>query len=228
VYVNANSDEYNALLEEESMSTSAKFKVRPSPLADVPTGAGAGRLRILEAAVRSFIRDGGAAFSARGVAKEAKMSLGAVQHFFPTKEQLLAAMLEHVVADFRRAFERLETELPYNGEARLLAVIDYLVADAWKPDSRKFFFNFYALSCHNAFAAELLNNTYAHHRHRLAAYIGAARPHLSEQECFDLALQLVALTEGLMVYTAPGARSVTPRQHLAETTRETVLRMLAK
>lgn len=156
------------------------------------------------------------------------MSLGAVQHFFPAKEQLLAATLEHVIADYRRAYERLETELPYNGEARLLAIVDYLVAAAWKQDSRKFFFNLYALSCHNRFAADLLNDTYAHHRRRLAAFIGAARPQLSEQECFDLALQLSALTEGLMLYTAPEARSMTPRQRIADTTRETVLRMLGK
>jgi AcrR family transcriptional regulator len=211
------------------MSSRKKTKeTRPSPQAQTAPEVGAGRLRILEAAVRAFIRDGGAAFSARGVAKEAKMSLGAVQHFFSTKEKLLAAMLEHVIADYRRAYERLEAELPYNGEARLLGVVDYLVGAAWRPDSRKFFFNLFALSCHNRFAADLFNDTYAHHRRRLAAYIGAARPQLSEQECFDLALQLSALTEGLMIYTAPGANSATTPQRLAETTRVSVLRMLGK
>lgn len=208
------------------MGKSARQKARPIPPEDVAAGASAGRMRILQAAVDSFIRDGGAAFTARGVAKEAKMSLGAVQHFYPAKEQLIAAMLEYVIADYRRAYERLEAELPYNGEARLLAVVDYLVLAAWRPESRKFFFNLYALSCHNTFAAKLLNETYAHHRHRLAAYIGAARPKLSEQACFDLALQLSALTEGLMIYTAPGAHAVTPRRRLTETTRETVLRMI--
>jgi len=31
-----------------------------------------------------------------------------------------------------------------------------------------------------------------------------------------------------MLYTAPEARSMTPRQQIADTTRETVLRMLGK
>jgi AcrR family transcriptional regulator len=192
---------------------------------DRATGLGDGRQRILLAAIRCFIRDGGAGFSARGVAKEAGCSLGAVQHFYPAKEQLLAAMLEQVLANYARFYDQLDTELPFNGEARLLGVVDYLVADAWKPEGRKFFFNLYALSCHNEFAARLFNEVYAHHRRRLAAYIGAARPHLSEQACFDLALQLSALTEGLMIYTAPGAKSTTLRR-LTETTRAAVLRMI--
>jgi AcrR family transcriptional regulator len=219
---------YNSASKIHGFSMAEKKKPRTRKHEDAASAGSAGRQRILQAAVRSFIRDGGGAFSARGVAKEARMSLGAVQHFFPAKEQLIAATLEHVIADYRRAYERLEAELPYNGEARLLAIVDYLVASAWKQDSRKFFFNLYALSCHNDFAADLLNDTYAHHRRRLAAFIGAARPQLSEQECFDLALQLSALTEGLMLYTAPQARSMTPRQQIADMTRETVLRMLGK
>jgi AcrR family transcriptional regulator len=188
---------------------------------------GDGALRILRAAIRLFIREGGAAFTARGVAKEAGVSLGAVQHFFPTKDQLLAAMLERVLADYGRMYEKLSEDLPFNGEARLLGVIDCLVADIWRPDTRKFFFNLFALSCHNAFAAQLLNEVYSHHRHRLAVYIGAARPHLSEQDCFDLAMQIAALVDGLMIYTAPGAKSVTPRERLAEMVKQIVLRLIS-
>lgn len=154
--------------------------------------------------MRLFIREGGSAFSARGVAKEAGVSLGAVQHSFRTKDRLLAAMLEQVLADYARTFEKLAEDLPFNGEARLLGAIDFLVADAWRPDTRKFFFNLFALSCYNAFAARRVNEVYAHHRRRIAAYIGAARPNLSESECFDLAMQVAALIEGLMIWYMNG------------------------
>ena len=197
-------------------------------LAATPTKAGKeSTTRILRAAVRLFIRDGGAAFSARGVAKEAGISLGAVQHFFRTKDQLLAAMLEQVLADYARTFEKIAEDLPFNGEARLLGAIDFLIADAWRPDTRKFFFNFYALSCYNAFASQRMNEVYAHHRRRIAAYIGAARPKLSESECFDLGMQVSALIDGLMIYTAPGAKNVASREQLAEMVKTTVLRLLS-
>ncbi len=183
--------------------------------------------RILRSAIQLFIREGGAAFSARGVAKEAGLSLGAVQHFFRTKDQLLAAMLEQVLADYAQTYEKLAEDLPFNGEARLLGAIDFLVADTWRPETRKFFFNLYALSCHNAFAALRMNEVYAHHRRRIAAYIGAARPNLSESECFDLAMQVAALIDGLMIYTAPGAKNVTSRKQLSQMVKATVLRLIS-
>ncbi len=185
-----------------------------------------GATRILRAAIKLFIRDGGAAFSARGVAKEAGLSLGAVQHFYPTKDRLLAAMLEQILADYSENYRKASAHLPFNGEARLLAAIDFLIADAWKPDTRRFFFNLYALSCHNAFAARCMNELFAHHRRRIAAYLGAARPHLTEDECFDLALAVSALLDGLMVFTAPGAKSVDSRERLSDITKKAVLSIL--
>lgn len=182
--------------------------------------------RILAAAISLFVRDGVAAFTARGVAKEAGVSLGSVQYIFPTKDLLLAAMLERVLADYDEMYGRIAASLPFNGEERLLGVIEFLVADIWRADSRKFFFNFYALSCHNSFAASLLIDTFSHHRRRIAAYIGAARPNFSEEECFNVALQISALIEGLMIYTAPGSKSVTKREHLTQLVKQTLLRLI--
>lgn len=185
-----------------------------------------GAERILRAARRVFVRDGGGAFSARGVAKEAGVSLGAVQHFFRTKDELLAATLEHVLADFRREYERLQQELPFSAEARLLAVIDLLVADVWRPDSRKFFFGLHALSNTSAFVRQLMKDTYTHHQRRLALYMGAARPRLTEAECMDLALQIAALIDGLMIYAGPGFRSASKRNELSAAVRRTVLTLI--
>jgi AcrR family transcriptional regulator len=192
------------------------------------TGNGGERAeRILRAAIRLFIREGGAGFSARGVAKEAGVSLGAVQHFFRTRDQLLTAMLERILADYAENYEKVAAEFPFNGEARLLKAIEFLVSDAWRPDTRKFFFNLYALSCNNAFAAKRMNELFAHHRRRLAGYVGAARPHLSEEECFDIALQIAALLEGLLMYTAPGAKSVSSRERMTEIVKDAVLRLIS-
>ena len=179
--------------------------------------------RILRAARRLFVRDGGALFSARGVAKEAGVSLGAVQHFFRTKDELLAATMENVLADFRREYDRLEQDLPFSAEGRLLGAIDILVEDVWRQDSRRFFFGLFALSAHNAFAQQLVDDVYEHHRRRLATYLGAARPHLSEQQCLDLALQIGAMIDGLMIYTGPGSKAIKPRRRLATMVKSTVL-----
>jgi AcrR family transcriptional regulator len=202
------------------------MKKLPRRAPSAPAAAERGVQRILRAARRLLVRAGGAGFSARGVAKEAGVSLGAVQHFFPSKDALLAATLEHVLAEFRRAYERLQEELPFNAEARLLGVIDLLVADVWRQDSRKFFLGLHALSCHNRFAERLLSAMCEHHQRRLAGFIGAAATHLSEQQCLDLALQLCAMLDGLMIYTGPRTRTIKPRGRLAGVIKRSVLGLI--
>lgn len=201
-------------------------KARRSP-ASGDGAAERGVQRILLAAHRLFVREGGAEFSCRGVAKEAGVSLGAVQHFFPSKDELLAATLEHVLAEIRREYEHLQEELPFSAKARLLGVIDVLVADAWRQDSRRFFLGLHALSCRNAFAERLVSAMCKHHQRRLAGFIGAAAPHLTERQCLDLALQLCAMLDGLTFYTGPGCKTIVARSRLAEAIKANVLLLIA-
>ena len=183
--------------------------------------------RILLAAQRLFVREGGAEFSARGVAKEAGISLGAVQHFFPSKDKLLAATLEHVLGEIRREHESIQEKPPFNAKARLLGVIDVLVADACRQDSRRFFLGLHALSCHNAFAERLVSAMCQHHQRRLVGFIGAAAPHLDERQCLDLALQLCAMLDGLTFYTGPGYRVIGSRTRVAAAIKRSVQRLVA-
>ncbi len=200
-------------------TATAEPLVRESP-AHRPRGQ-----QILEAAFALFVREGGAAFSTRGVAKEAGVSLGAVQYTFPTKESLLEGMLEHVLAAYEADYRRVTEALPFNGEARLIGVVEHLVEDIWRDDTRKFFFNFWALGCHNEIAGRLLDATYDHHRKRIAAYIGAARPALSERSCLELGLQVAALLDGFMIYTGPRSLHVT-RTELSTMAKKAVLKLL--
>lgn len=183
--------------------------------------------KILQAAKQVFIRAGGAKFSARGVAKEAGLSLGAVQHFFPAKRDLLTATLEYVVNEYESAYQRLCDRLPLNGETRLLGVLDILVADIWRRDTRKFFFGFWALACHDAAAGKLLSEMYAFHVRRLSAFLAAARPGLSERRCEELAMQIAALIEGLMLFSAPIGKRFTTRRRMQQMVRKSVLRLLS-
>src|SRR5580700_8043813 len=84
--------------------------------------------RILEAARKVFVREGPAAFSARRVAKAANLSLGSVQHVFPTTNELVTAMIEHVNDGYEAAYREMAERLPFSAEERLDAVIGYLLA----------------------------------------------------------------------------------------------------
>ena len=142
------------------------------------------------------------------------------------EESLLAGMLEDIIATYGRQFTELEARLPQSGQERLLATVEFLVDDIWRPESRRFFMNLFAASCHSVSAGRLLNDVYAHHRRRIAGYVAAARPGLTERECLDRGLLLAGLIDGLMIYTAPDARAVSSRAQLAELDRGAVLRLI--
>lgn len=184
------------------------------------------RARILLAARHLFIQEGWAAFTTRRVARDAGASLGSLQHFFPTKEQLLAGMLEEVIDGYVQNYAELEARLPTRGAERLLVVVDFLVEDMCRPETRRFFLNLLALSCHDTFAARLTNEIYARYRRRLAGYIAVARPELGERECLDLGLQVAVQILGLHVYTAPEARAVSSRAQMQDIAGRAVRRLI--
>jgi AcrR family transcriptional regulator len=191
-----------------------------------PYDEGAGTLKVVRAAKSVFLRFGGAKFSIRGVAREAKMSMGAVQHFYPTRDQLVAAMLEYVTNDYETEWERVSRDFPFNGEDRLMHAIEYLAADILHQETRQFFFALWSLSCHNKFAATLQEEMYAQHVRNMATFIGAAKPEFSERQCVEAAMQIVALIEGLMLFTAPGTRHLSSRASLVRLLTRTVKKLL--
>jgi len=182
--------------------------------------------RILAAAREVFIREGAAAFSARRVAKAAKLSLGSVQHVFPTTDELLTAMLEHVNGDYDAAYRAMAEKLPFSPEQRLAAALDYLLQDICKADTRKFWFGFWALSCHNKHAELLLKQAYQQHCKNVAGFIGAARAHFSDTRCSELAVQIIALIDGTMLFTGMSKKTLTIRSPLISRVRTTIVGML--
>ncbi|MEO0604105.1 MAG: helix-turn-helix domain-containing protein [Myxococcota bacterium] len=58
------------------------------------------RERILDVALRHFAERGARATSLRAIARDAGLSLGALQHYFPTKDGLARAVEEHATRPF--------------------------------------------------------------------------------------------------------------------------------
>jgi AcrR family transcriptional regulator len=182
--------------------------------------------RVLKAAKAVFIRDGAAVFSARRVAKEVGLSLRSVQHYYPTTEKLLAAVVDLVVYEFESAYEELYKKLPYNAEARLLGVVEILLASNWQQDTRRVFYGLYVLGCYKKFAAKILERMNARHTHQLATLIGAARSHLTEKQCMEFAIIAAAILDGTMLFTAPGEERLISKSALSQTVRDSILALL--
>ncbi|HEX4789206.1 MAG TPA: TetR/AcrR family transcriptional regulator [Actinospica sp.] len=99
----------------------------PSSRAPRQDRSRATRQRLLEAAVECLAEAGWSGSTVAVVAERAGVTRGALQHHFPTREDLFTAAIEHVAAE-RLAFVRAQsTDLPPHGPKRTEAVVETVV-----------------------------------------------------------------------------------------------------
>lgn len=176
-------------------------KISTTGSKDAPPSLGAARLdSILNVARTILIRDGYANFSMRKVAKEAGISLGHLQHFLPSKESLLEALFEHASNLYDRQYQELVDKLPRDPEKRFVAIIDYLLKDTTNPETKTFFFEFWAIAARNPHAKIIVDRMHAHHRETLASFISEMNPAISADQRIYRATQIAAIIDGLLVH----------------------------
>jgi AcrR family transcriptional regulator len=203
-----------------------KFKFHFSASGAAPGGETANAAKIVRAARRLLIREGFATFSARGVAKQAKMSLGALQYCYRTKRALIAATLEHVVDGYESGYATRLRTAPASGEARFLAILDFLIDDIWDQNSRKLFLPLWGMSTHDRMIAGFLHEMYEFHVARMSGFIGEANPRLSPARRRQLAVHIIAMLEGLLLFSQRPGRNILARSEMTRTTRETVISLI--
>lgn len=97
-----------------------------------------GARRIVIAVVRVLVRDGLDGLSVRRVAAEAAVSIGAVQHHFPTKDALLVAAANHITSLFNsRAVELTDRVYVEQGPVAAFVAFCQLLANA-APDAETY------------------------------------------------------------------------------------------
>jgi len=94
----------------------------------------ASRERIVKAVIACVERGGFAATTTQAIALEAGLSVGALQHHFPSKEAVLDAVLEESAARFAACFDDGPTR-----RAPLAARVDGFVDRAWRHYGSAFF-----------------------------------------------------------------------------------------
>jgi AcrR family transcriptional regulator len=85
------------------------------------------RLRLLDAAVRVLIARGYAGTTVRAICGESAVSPGALQHHFPSREEIVMAALDHIFSEVVARLEALDAA-PAEPAARAARIIDSLWA----------------------------------------------------------------------------------------------------
>lgn len=112
--------------------------------------------RIVTAARQVLVREGYARFSMRRVAAEVGMSVGNLTYHFPSKNQLLHALIQDTLNDYRALFQGYRRQAGRDPEASMRGLLDYLMRDSASERTSRLFRELWALAAHEpAIAAKM-------------------------------------------------------------------------
>lgn len=170
-----------------------------SATAQAKTAKGQARVeQILKAARQLFIDGGYSQMTLRQVASQVGISLSNVQHYFPSRETLLQALLESVMNSYDPPLAAIRERIS-DPRQRLAAAVRYFLADVKQAETERLFVEIWSLATREPVAREIFDTMYAHHRGVLADLIAEANPALPPGTV-QLRAAIVAMQiEGLML-----------------------------
>ncbi len=161
---------------------------------------------ILEQSTQVLMRDGYSQFSLRRVAQAAGVTLGNLQYYFPTKPDLVEAMLVHVLEGYIDTFDRLMAEVEGRPEEQLTAVLTYVIRDLTSPQTTVLFPELWSMANHEPAVQQYVEDLYESYRRIVAGLIARINPRLSPGQVRLLTIFITASIEGHTPFTGHGKR----------------------
>ncbi len=182
------------------------------------------REQILSAAVAMLIAGGAGDLTMRTLAARLEMSLGNLQYYFASKEDLIDALVASLCADYEA---RLLASIPPGqpAEARLAAFADFMLADIATPEGSVVFWELWAMSAHNRRVAEAVNRMHALEHETIRALVQGISPELTGVQLDVRATLVAAVLEGLSVFAGPGRCQADNHRAIGAELRSAVLRL---
>lgn len=151
--------------------------------------------RILDVARRLFMEEGHSKLTMRRIAKAAGMSPGNLSYYYPTRADLLADLLQHVIDGYISQFQTLRGASD-DAEEQFRAVLGFVFDDLATRETTLFFPELWVLANRDDWIAQQMEKMYAQYRAILVDVIGLINPGLTETRRADLALMISASIEG--------------------------------
>lgn len=154
---------------------------------------------------------GYAQFSMRNVAAEAGMRLANVQYYFPTRGDLIHALMEDTQERYREAYRECLLEAPPDRHERFKAIFEFNLRDVSNPETRRFFTQMWALlDTLDSDSGNLLSEFYERDIAAWSERVLEINPDCSAAEARRRATLMAAMIEGLVVVR--GAHSTSPAE----------------
>ncbi len=161
---------------------------------------------ILERATQVLMRDGYGKFSLRRVARAAEVTLGNLQYYFPSKSDLVEAMLVHVITGYVDEFNRLMDEVEGGPEEQLTAVLSHVIRDLNTPRTTVLFPELWSMANHEPAVGSYVEDMYETYRRIVAGLIPRINPRLGPDQIRLLTIFITSSIEGHTPFVGNGKR----------------------
>jgi AcrR family transcriptional regulator len=156
------------------------------------------REQMLKAASSVLLAQGYAAFSARGVAAAAGVSLSHVQYYFATPADIVAELLDRFIAQYSAAVSMHYRAGAGTPVVRLTRALEFLLNDdAYRRDCTVFMLEVAGFAAREPAIASALERYYRVYVTALGAIVGDLNSALSAAQRQSRARQALALIEGM-------------------------------
>ena len=172
--------------------------------------------RILESARAVLVTHGYAAFTSRRVAEAAGMAVGNLTYYFPSKRELLRALIARLLRSYAQRFETFLTDSKHSPAVDLEMLVRWVWTDAIDVDTTRTFRELWALALHDVVIRRAIDDFYDEAMSGVVRLLKHARPH-ADLQSIQLLVQLIAMvSEGGSVLYGTGRERVVPHASILE------------
>lgn len=165
--------------------------------------------RVLDSAEKVLLHHGYAGFSTRRVAQEANIALGNLTYHFPTKAELVRALIDRLMSKY---LEYSEDFLRTPGKG-LEALVRWLLEEAPDDESMRLFREIWAMALHDDIVRQSIDDFYDRMIERVTDTLIAAHPAADPRAISDLVHFVAVISEGSsVIYGTRSARATSHRR----------------
>lgn len=155
---------------------------------------------ILRTALSILINEGYRAMSMRRVAAACDMKFGNLTYHYRSREDLVRELMEAVIRSYELEFVSIMHMPGVPAEERLRRLCMLVLEDIRSKKTTRFFPELWALSNHDSFVLERVQDLYVRARAPLIEIVTEMRPDLADSECELVALFISASMEGMTIF----------------------------
>ncbi|MEW9922020.1 TetR/AcrR family transcriptional regulator [Marimonas sp. MJW-29] len=154
---------------------------------------------IVLAAHQVLTEVGSANLSMRKVAEAAGLSLGNVTYHFPSKRDLLIALIQRLTTQYAEQFEQILAEIAKDPSTSLDQLVRFLLKDATEYETMVLFRELWTMSLRDDVIRDSIDNLYDYQMAKVAAMLEDLFPEVDSQAAAEFVQILAMLSEGTVV-----------------------------